>query len=150
MQSALAWSPLDRRVFLYTRSQPHHERTGIRHLAPVGAAPALTAVSPRQSLRKVPAVPSEPSAAQGLQAPVGYQSVPPYAGVSYCTQSLQEGMTGLLTRHSSPGSQAEVVLAKRTTGRCRAWSPRPSAGLCVVLPSAGGPARPRCPCWCQQ
>ncbi|KAL1428856.1 hypothetical protein MTO96_002573 [Rhipicephalus appendiculatus] len=107
MQSALAWSPLDRRHFSYYPSQLQHKRIATDLLAPSGAALASTAVSPQQSLRKVPAVPSEPSAAQGLQAPVGDHSVT-YACVSDCTQSFREGMTGLLTKHSSPGSQAKV------------------------------------------
>lgn len=149
MQSVLAWSPLDRRHVSYYSSQLLHKRIATDPLAPIGATPASTAVSPQQSLRKAPAVPSEPSAAQGLQAPVDDHSVT-YAGASEFTPSFREGMTGLLTKHASPGSQAQVVLAERTTGRCRAWSPRPSSGLCVVLPSAGGPARPRCPCLCQQ
>lgn len=106
MQSALAWSPLDRRHFLYYPSQLQHKRIASDLLAPIGAVPASTAVSPQQYLRKVPAVPSEPSAAQGLQAPVGNCSVT-YTGVSDYIQSFREGMTGLLTKHSSPGSQAK-------------------------------------------
>lgn len=151
MQSVLAWSPLDRRHVSYYSSQLLHKRIATDPLAPIGATPASTAVSPQQSLRKAPAVPSEPSAAQGLQAPVDDHSVT-YAGASEFTPSFREGMTGLLTKHASPGSQAQEsgALMAGGAGREDDWQMpclEPSPELRSVRSAAKrwGPRSPEMP-----
>lgn len=144
MQPALVCGPPERRLCspLLAGGQAQWKRvTARRCLLAESAGVAVSLHS-----RKAPTVLREPPTAQGPPAVLHGQTAT--GAGDYWSEDLHEGMTGLVARPSTPGSQPKVELAAGgKTGKCPAWSrPCPSAGRHAEQPSAGG--RPRCPCSC--
>lgn len=119
MQPALVCSPLDSN-FPFTTGWLPWKYTEASCPALFGLTLSCftrVAVSLHQNLGRVAAVPSEPAVAHDLQARTAEHSLS--ACADGCAKSDQQGMTGLVTKHSCPGSQAKESGAAMAGGAGR-------------------------------